>query len=273
VPSGASHLAPDYFSAMPASFMTLPLEVRYQIYEYTCGEKRFVDLTCQKRENILEPARVDTARNTEASQGLLWFAVIPHNDPPLDLFAVLRTCRQVLQETISLLYAQAIFCFLLRDAGRVYNLRFFPEQSLPMIQNVDIVIERESLEAGLSYIEDRLAYLANGDTMRRLVLAFQFLSEADRFREPCDTSMKALGTQTGIPKKIAALKSLHHFQIIMNDYNPKMEEIIAQFVSQVETTIGEAHDSERWGLDGRFADGHCCHVWTWHLRRGLDKSS
>jgi len=275
IPCNSSLLAPDYFPAMAVSFMTLPREVRYQIYGYLCDDECGMKLTRHKRENNMKPAYVDTVLNPGAKRSLHWVAFVSRGDPPQDLFALLRTCCQ---ETISLLYAQAVFCFLLgndeQDYGDWHNHPFFPEQSLQMVQQFHIIMKEDSFKVSPSDIEDILAYFEDGNTLRRLTLEFQFICDADWCGVGCKPWMEAPSAQTAIPKMIAALKSLHHFQILMNDYNPKMEEIIAPFVRQVETTLGVAHSSKRWGFSKRrFADRMAFLEWTWHLRRALDKSS
>ena len=238
-----------------------------------------MDLTRHKRA---DSAQIETALESGASHkpSLQWVAFVSRDDPPEDLFAVLRTCRQVLQETMSLLFAQVVFCFLLGgdkyDYCNWHNHRFSPERSLPMVQQFHIIMKEDMFKVSVCDIEDILAYFEDGNALRRLILEFQFLSDAEWCGESCRDWMRALGANTAIPKMIAALKSLHHFQILMNDYSPQMETLIAPFVRQVETAIGVAHDSKRWGFrknkygDG---DGMGSHKWTWNLRPALDKSS
>lgn len=263
---------------MAASFMTLPREVRYQIYGHLCDEKCGVELMRHMRSGYMEPPHVENAAVSGTKQGIKWLTFVKREDPPQDLFALLRTCRQVLQETIFLLYAQAVFCFYLGDLSSYrhdysswHNHRFFPEQSFQMVQQFHIIMKENLFRVNGSDLEDVLAYFKNGSALRRLTLEFQFLSDAYWCGKSCHAWMEALSANTAIPKMIAALNSLHYFQILMNDYNPDMEGLIAPFVQQVETTLGAAHDSERRG----FCRGRRLGTlqWTWHLRRALDNSS
>lgn len=249
---------------MAASFMTLPREVRYQIYGYLCDGKCCVYLTIHKHQPRVESAHGDTALGSQANPIFQVWSSTSRHYPWLDLFPLLRTCRQVSQETISLLYTQAVFSFLLEDPDRDYlsrgNICVFPDECLQMVQNFDITIKRASLKFNPSHILDILAYLENDNALRRLTLQFHCISRLDCFGKTCDNWMKAVIAQTGIPKMIAVLKSLHHFQIIMSDSNPKMEETFAPFVRQLEMAIGVAHDSKERRVGLLFL-----HEWTWHL--------
>ncbi len=256
---------------MAASFMTLPREIRYHIYGYLCDGKCRVYLTTHKHLWRMESAHVDTALGSQANPTFQVLSSTSRHYPWLDLFPLLRICRQVSQETISLLYTQAVFWFQLEDPDgdylSPYNLSVFPDESLQMIQNFHIIIKKVSLKFKPSHILDIFAYLENGNALRRLTLRFHCISEPDCFGKTCHTWMKALVAQTGIPKMIAALESLHHLQIIMSDRNPEMKETFAPFVRQLEMAIGVAHDSKRWGF--RLVS----YEWTWHLRQALNKSS
>lgn len=204
--------------------MTLPLEIRYQIYGYLRDEECCVELTRHKRANS---AQIDTALGSEASHILQKVAFVTRKDPPEDLFALLRTCRQVLQETISLLYAQAVFYFLLGsnkyDYGNWPKHRFLPEKSLQMVQQFHIILKKDMSKVTVRNIEDILAYFENGSALRRLTLKFQYLSNAELGEEGCVAWMRALGANTAIPKMIAALKSLQYFHILLNDFNSRMK--------------------------------------------------
>ena len=160
---------------MPASFLTLPAEVRNEIYGYLLSTECNIFLSSDYRPKTRR-------RTIILSPGLHVFSCCwRYGLHP----ALLWTCRKIHDEAHALLYAHKTFLYSFRDTDENFYERYkpnpFPKRSLQMIENLKLVVnEGHTEEATSDHILQVVALFANSDcSLKRLILDFGLKNHYD----------------------------------------------------------------------------------------------
>ena len=261
---------------MKATFTSLPLEVRNQIYEYlfekptreppqkpqdlaecTEGNELSVSNVTEWFAAIVEEEFVLKGRGSRlspASKGLQevreheFIAILLPYRLLLSSPAILRTCHQVYHEAISYLYASPVFeCHSLWFSQEIpsrYKICDFSDQNLRRIQQCNIVVNSC---VSLEHIVDSIAYFTHKKcSLKRLGVIFNFNSKPPGFQDDTEVKyhewMLAISHCSKIVESIAAVRVLQSIDIVVtdswNEYKRTPGDIFEPFVEAIATAKG-----------------------------------
>jgi len=264
-------------STLTATFTSLPLEVRNEIYEYlfhkpTCEPPQHHQISAERTEkdglgdvpdaterlaaNVVQeyvPRQIPQA--LAASEGLREVRedefianLLPYRSLS-GSSAILRTCRQLYHEAVPFLYANKVFERHSLQMSQVLSWKYkicdFSDQSLHRIRQCTIVV---GSILSLETIMDSIAYFANDKcTLKRLGVTFNFHSRClphfDNYpKMRYHEWMLAISQCSKIVKSIAAVQVLENIDIVVtenwNGYDNTPGDIFEPFVEAVATAKG-----------------------------------
>jgi hypothetical protein len=263
---------------MTATFTSLPLEVRNQIYEHL-----FDKPICEPpQDQQYLTARTEGNNLSDVSNTTEWLSAIideefslkrwsPQSLPASEGLrevrehefiaillpyrslsggpAILRTCRQVYHEAISFLYANPVFechsLWLSQYIPSRYKICDFSDQGLQRIQQCNIVV---GLCVPLAHIMDSIAYFTNNECLlKRLGVTFNFNStRLTGFENDAEVRyhewVLAISHCSKIVESIAAVRVLQNIDIVVtdsrNEYENTPGDIFEPFVEAIATAKG-----------------------------------
>ena len=251
---------------MSLSILLLPGEIRVKIYEYLSNEECRIELTHQESK----------IQAVERGYHWTWSKAIlesqrscgpSFNVVPSEYVAILRTCRQIYNEAISIFLARTFFTYTARLYPRLRSGRLthescqLPVQRLQDIQKLEVHVERDERICSCTLAEMVASLVENANALKRLHLIF-FLQPGGVTHESYRTWLQHIVHISRIAKTIAAAKNLQEIHITVSD---DAETGGPDFEPHVYTIAPK----EAWSLDQEdyvYDDGKIGYTWRWILR-------
>ncbi len=206
---------------MALSFLSLPPEVRNEIYGYIFKGK-------------CEPGLVHVYAKCFATKSGYWdIDISTKSNPQLKAYwtshllhlhsscaTIVLTCRQVYHETNNLLYARAIFVYRFWEGPRpVFNLRIKPcvfrRNSLQYVKNLEILLDPAN-SVPLDIIVEAITGLIDEPCALVRLTVKSKIYDSDR-TETDAAWMRSILQNEDVLESIMTLKSLQYIRIIVED--------------------------------------------------------
>ena len=186
---------------------------------------------------------------------------------PSEYVAILRTCRQIYNEAISIFLARTFSSYTARLNPRLrsgplnHGSCQLPVQRLQDIQKLEVNVERDENINSRTLAEMLGSLVEDASAVKRLLLIF-FLQPGGGTHENYRTWLQNIVHISRIAKTIAAAKILQDFHITVSDDaetgGPDFEPLIYAIAPK-----------ESWSLDQEdycYDDGSIGYAWRWILR-------
>jgi len=251
---------------MALSFLSLPPEVRNEIYGYIFKGKCEPGLVHVYAKCFATKSGywdIDTRSRTKSDPQLkaYWTSHLLHLRS--SCAPIVRTCQQVYRETNTLLYARATFVYRFWEGPRpVFNLRIrpcvFQKESLQYVKNLEILLDPENSVPLDIIVEATTGLIDEACALERLTVKSKIY---DSYTTGTDAAwMRSILQNEGVLKSIMTSKSLHYVRIIVDDEvltDGTDYAALSRAIASVKGWVCEAQETKPGGFRSD---------WSWYLR-------
>lgn len=251
---------------MTLSFLSLPPEVRNQIYGYIFTGKSESGLVHTYPSHFATKSGywdLDAVSRFKRNPRLkaYWLSDMWH--PSSNHAPVVETCQQIYDETNALLYTQATFVYRFWEGPQpVFNLQItrclFPKKSLEYIKNLEILLARAD-STPLEIIVEAIAGLLNAAcVLERLTVKSKFTLE---YETKTDIAwLESILHNEAVLGSIKTSESLQDVRIIVEDEKHTNGAGFATLTQVIATAKG-------WICEGQETEPGSLHTkWSWSLQ-------